>query len=699
MTTGRPPVQLHDVYAVVEQVRVGLSAQREVVLDAVVAVLLPRADADVLDAAAALLAEPGLAAERAMALLGARRAQVERAFSRHQTAITHAEVFTGEGRAIDDGADADAFDGDLDVPALLAMRQGLLATRAAIENDLEHRRMVLAHTQPSGRRVHSGTGPSAAGPAVDDTVETERWNPQDAATLADAARADAALDPAREAVLGLEGALRAVAAELAENARALRRRQDAEVGLELLDNAVVADARALARRVLVEWLRTPEGAHRFWVEVFPVVLTMDDSALGVLLAARSLSQALRALDALTQRFAEPATRVSVDDNAAVARGLQRLRLWARALGQYQGWGQLSEMEDVWGSVLAVVDDAFVGATEDAQRDGAFLAVVHDERLRVATRVVARRADVERDDQTSPLPPASSPRAPSSSPTKLPARLDRYTLLERLGGGGMGEVFLARQDGPRGFAKRVVIKCIHSRHATDAHFISLFQREARVVARLAHDHVIAVFDVGVSGGRWFMAVEHLQGVSGEKLLRPLRNHPSAVAVVARVLADAAHGLAHAHDRDVIHRDISPDNLFVTSSGLTKLIDFGVASVVTEDRGADTALMGKLPYLAPELFEGAPASEATDLWALGVTAFQLLTGVRPFDGGSQVHTVRRITSEAVDLSALQHEVFVALVDELLAKDPARRPNATTVAERLEALAAPRALLAAFVADARA
>ncbi len=667
----------------IQQARVGLVAQRDVVLDAVVAVIIQSADAFALDAASDLLGEPALSAARSMALVAPRRAQVVAAFS---SSVFHNAASDGDSDGDDVSDDDD--DDDLSVAGLLTMRQGLMATRAAIEADLSHRRLVLAETQPSS-------------PALIDTVDTQRWGPQDLATIEDAAGVFFADD---DAVLALQGALRAVAAELADNARLLRRRQEAEAGLEHLDAVVIADARALTRRVLIDWLSSPAGAHRFVEDIFPVVLAADGSALGVLRATRALSQGIRLLDALEDIFVKPFVRLpvakvdNVDNVDDVERGLQRVSLWARALATHLEWSGLREDEDIWATLLAHVAEAFVSPDEEAQRGGDFVGVLADERVRAATKIIHQGAL-----PTSPLsaPPMSS--SPSSSPssssrrsTALPHRLDRYTLVERLGGGGMGEVFLAQQDGPRGFSKRVVIKCIHTRHADDAHFISLFQREARVVARLSHDNVIAVFDVGVSGGRWFMAVEHLNGQSGEKLVPVLRDHPDRVSYVARIIADAAAGLAHAHDRGVIHSDVSPDNLFVTTAGRTKLIDFGVASIVTESHQSDNLLMGKLPYMAPELFERAAATVESDLWALGVTAYQLLTGSRPFDGGNQVHTVRRITSENVDLSALRQDVFSTLVDELLAKDPTQRPRPAEVAERLDALCCTPLALAALLAD---
>lgn len=705
----RPSIttQAVEACAVVEQARATLGAQRDTVLGAVVAVIVPTADAAVLRAAAELLVCPALQPDHLLALVEPRRRQLSTAFG---------------------GAD-----GDLDAAALSFVRAGLLATREAIVADLDRRRRATHRTAPDSH-------------ALDDVV-TQRWHP---ANLADSTveRGDGAENgDADEVCLGLEGALRSVAAELADNARLTRRRVEAEAGLRVLDDAVIADARELVTETLQAWLSTSEGAWRFDEDVAAHVLALDHSALGVLRATRALSAAMRILDALRREQVEPLLQVLPADVGldVLRRRCARAGILARVAAVHRGWGDIHEADSVWDTVFAVVDDAFIG---DSDRDGGFLSVVgrEDQLGRTSplpAHVVQWRSSavgaVDGGAATSvSLGPSGSTAGSTGSTTgstgstsgstpaegTTPQRIGRYALLRRLGGGGMGEVFLARQDGPRGFAKQVVVKCIHSSHADDASFISLFQREARVVARLNHHNVITVLDVGVEGGRWFMAVEYLDGVSAQQLLGFGERSPLPLALVSRVILDAAHGLAHAHEHGVVHRDISPDNIVVTGSGRSKVIDFGIASIVGPDdtrrhasghagghdggynRGHDgghdgghddsddgTVLMGKLPYMAPELLAGNPVSPACDVWCLGITLFQLITGRRPFDGPSELATVRRITSEQFDLERLRTESALQyLVASMLDKDPTRRPTAADVAVALE----PRAASIVDVAD---
>ena len=647
--------------AVLEQARAGLVSQRDTVLDAVVAVIVPNADAAVLQAAADLLVCPALQPGRLLALVEPRRAQLSAAFA---------------------GVDGS---GELDESVLHVIRAGLMAARAAIIADLE--RHLDRHPD---RHLDATHGMASAVSAPADSNASAR---------------DVVVDDVRFA---LEGALRQVASELASNARLLRRRAEAEAGLRTLDDSVITDARATAADVLRGLLSRSDGAWRFDDDIAPRVLLVDDSALGVLRATRSLSTAVRIIDVLRSDVVEPLLQVLPGDVAAehLLQRCERCCGLARAAALHRGWGDITEADSVWDVVFAVASAAFDGVGEAADRRGLFLSLVQREGQRDATGRLdqvwgaANASDGDGDvlagsTSSSPDPwaeQASRLVLQPSTRASLPERLGRYALLRRLGGGGMGEVFLARQDGPRGFAKHVVVKCIRSTHADDAGFISLFQREARVVARLNHHNVISVLDVGVVGGRWFMAVEYLDGRPAHALMRIAERAPLPMSVVARVILDAAHGLAHAHDNDVVHRDVSPDNIMVTASGGSKVIDFGVASVASEQDDGD-ALMGKLAYMAPELLAGTPVSPACDVWALGVTFFQLITGQRPFDGGSDLATVRRITTEQFDVGRLRIESALrTLVTTMLDKNPQQRPTAHDVTVAL----VPWAASVADVAD---
>ncbi len=282
------------------------------------------------------------------------------------------------------------------------------------------------------------------------------------------------------------------------------------------------------------------------------------------------------------------------------------------------------------------------------------------------------------------------------------RLGRYTLLERLGVGGMAEVYLAQQDGAVGFQKKVVVKRILPHLASNPLFVDMFAREAKVAARLSHTNVVQIFELGEGGGELFIAMEYLDGITLHRLATASwdQGHAVAVDVVLRTAADAASGLHAAHDLadeqgrplHLVHRDVSPDNLMVSRDGVTKVLDFGIAKGDLGGPKTKTGhLRGKIPFMPPEQVTGGQLDGRADLYALGVSMYWMLTGERPFDRQSDWHTMYAILhDEPKPASSLNPAVpagLDALIGQLLAKDRAGRPaTGREVAERLEELATP-------------
>ena len=171
----------------------------------------------------------------------------------------------------------------------------------------------------------------------------------------------------------------------------------------------------------------------------------------------------------------------------------------------------------------------------------------------------------------------------------PQVFGKYTLIGRLGHGGMAEVNLAVSEGKGGFRKLVVIKKLHRHLAMEPGFIEMFLDEARLAARLNHPHAVQTYEVGESDGNHFIAMEYLDGQGLERLLRMSgeREEVISVELAARMISDALDGLAYAHELtdfdgtalNVVHRDISPQNIFVTYNGMVKLLDFGIAKAAT------------------------------------------------------------------------------------------------------------------------
>lgn len=235
---------------------------------------------------------------------------------------------------------------------------------------------------------------------------------------------------------------------------------------------------------------------------------------------------------------------------------------------------------------------------------------------------------------------------------LPMEFGRYTLLSKLDGGGMAGVFLARQAGPEGFEKKVVIKMIHPQLAGKTDFVDMFFNEARLAALLSHANVVAVYDFGQHPDLgYFLAMEYLEGTN---LLRFRKAHitkygyPPSFALCAQLLIAACEGLHYVHSLkaqdtplNLVHCDVSPENIFITTEGTVKLLDFGVAKAAAlADPNDDGRVKGKFAYMAPEQLRGEPVDRRVDIWALGATMYWLLGGKRPFRGNDDTELISRV-----------------------------------------------------------
>ncbi|MBL8954467.1 MAG: serine/threonine protein kinase [Myxococcaceae bacterium] len=254
-------------------------------------------------------------------------------------------------------------------------------------------------------------------------------------------------------------------------------------------------------------------------------------------------------------------------------------------------------------------------------------------------------------------------------------IGRYELVRRLGRGGMAEVFLARASGPQGFSKQLVLKLILPAFADDPKFVELFFREAKIAARLNHPNIVQVFDFGSADDEHFLAMEYVDGLTLREILKRTWgvDRPPPVPVALKLLSPALSALQYAHGENVIHRDISPDNLLVSKAGAVKLSDFGLARAV--DATHSTTLRGKYGYLAPELMSGqGRCDHRADLFSFGVVLFEALTGRRPFGGATELAVVQStLYAPHPRPSELRPDVpaaLDALVDGLLEKAPERR-----------------------------
>jgi serine/threonine protein kinase len=230
-------------------------------------------------------------------------------------------------------------------------------------------------------------------------------------------------------------------------------------------------------------------------------------------------------------------------------------------------------------------------------------------------------------------------------------LGRYRVVDEIGIGGMASVHLARMDGPGGFQKWVAIKRIHPHLIEDESFIQMFLDEARVAARISHPNVATVFELGKHEDTYWIAMEYLHGEPLREVMRRTEElgAPMPPEIACRVIADAAEGLNAAHELlgkngeklNLIHRDVTPHNLFVTYDGTTKVVDFGIAKFSSRMSSTRAGtLKGKLAYMSPEQVQGEPIDRRTDIFALGVVLWELTTGQRLFRMDSDLDTLAKV-----------------------------------------------------------
>ncbi|MCA2981801.1 MAG: serine/threonine protein kinase [Myxococcaceae bacterium] len=277
-------------------------------------------------------------------------------------------------------------------------------------------------------------------------------------------------------------------------------------------------------------------------------------------------------------------------------------------------------------------------------------------------------------------------------------LGKYVLGDRIGSGGMAEVFLATYSPEGGFERTVAVKRILPSVANDPEAVALFRREAAVGAMLAHPNVVQVLDFGADGRTFFLAMEYVDGLPLSQLLSWCRRAraPLSLPAVVHVASMLGRAADYVHTRrtpagaplDLVHRDLNPPNVIVSRIGEVKLGDFGIARTATFDQLTAAGMVrGKLSYSAPEQLRGAPYDARADLFALGVTLFETLTARRLFgaaDDGALLPDC--LSGDVPPPSALRPEVPAALdslVLGLLARKPEERVG--TASEVLQALSA--------------
>ncbi|MBX3125254.1 MAG: serine/threonine protein kinase [Polyangiaceae bacterium] len=264
----------------------------------------------------------------------------------------------------------------------------------------------------------------------------------------------------------------------------------------------------------------------------------------------------------------------------------------------------------------------------------------------------------------------------------PRLLGRYAIHEELASGGMATVHLGRLLGPAGFSRTVAIKRLHPQFAKDPEFVAMFLDEARLAVRIQHPNVVQTLDVVAQEGELFIVMEYLHGATVGQLLRA-HQKPVDPAIAVSIASAALHGLHAAHEAKsdrgeplgIIHRDISPQNLFVGRDGVTHVLDFGVAKAAgrfhTTEEGQ---VKGKLPYMAPEQIRSEPLSSRTDVYSASVVLWELLVARRFITGQNPGAVIERVLFGNADAPSKRAQSVPRVLDGIvlkgLSKDPAER-----------------------------
>jgi len=265
-----------------------------------------------------------------------------------------------------------------------------------------------------------------------------------------------------------------------------------------------------------------------------------------------------------------------------------------------------------------------------------------------------------------------------------ARLGRYEVLAKLAAGGMGEIFLARLEGKAGFEKLYVIKKILPHLANDARFRSMMIAEAQIVSKINHANVCQIHELDEINGELYIVMEYLEGVTLLELLRRSAKEKDTLelGLVAGVLCQVADGLHYAHelkDREgkplnIVHRDVTPSNIFLTDHGVAKVLDFGIAKVENVANTESGAIKGKYAYMSPEQLRGNPVDRRADVFAMGIVLFEMLSLRRLFQRKTDYLTFRAVLDQPLpDIRKFRQDVpeaVLGVIKKCLAPEPDKR-----------------------------
>ena len=267
----------------------------------------------------------------------------------------------------------------------------------------------------------------------------------------------------------------------------------------------------------------------------------------------------------------------------------------------------------------------------------------------------------------------------------PTRIDRYELYDEIASGGMATVHLGRLVGPAGFGRTVAIKRLHPHLAKEQEFVTMLTDEARVAGRIGHPNIVPTLDIVASNGEIFLVMEYVPGLTLAALMRQAHAFGDRVPlpVATSIMVGVLHGLHAVHEArdeqgnplEVVHRDVSPQNILVGTDGVARVLDFGIAKAAGRlHTTRDGQLKGKLGYMSPEQLSGRPVDRRTDIYAAAVVLWEVLTGERLFEGDDAGAVFGLVMQKQVPPPSTLVPGLPSALDEAtlrgLERDPARR-----------------------------
>jgi len=299
-------------------------------------------------------------------------------------------------------------------------------------------------------------------------------------------------------------------------------------------------------------------------------------------------------------------------------------------------------------------------------------------------------------KVSPIPPPVPPAPPpmvrpvdttrpvaAGRPASSPGAFGRYQLLEKIGAGGMAEVFKARMKGEQGFEKIVAIKRIVPHMATNAEFVTMFVDEAKLAAQLNHNNITHIYDLGKVDAWHYIAMEYVEGKDLRTLLKlgKERGFPLPAELALFIAAKIANALDYAHRRpapdgselNLVHRDVSPQNILISDEGDIKLCDFGIAKAASKvSTTMSGALKGKLQYMSPEQAWGKRLDRRSDIFSLGSVLYEMLTGAPLFEGDTDMSVLESVREGEVAPPTSRGVEVPKRVDQIVLKALAKNPQ---------------------------